>query len=246
MKRIITGISFIFLMLSILVSTSRGAGNDIVLTGKNIVQNEFRDLSKEVGLIISYVPLSPAEPLGLIGLDIGVEVTAARISAGSSFWTKAVSDLSPPDYIIVPKVHVQKGLPMRIDVGAIFSTVPGSNITLYGGEIKWAIVEGSIVSPAVAVRGAFTTLAGVDDLDASTYSLDASISKGLGPLTPYTGMGQVWIKTEEKAGLGLDNVSAGASKFFLGARLNILLLSLVLEADFSDIPMYSMRANFSF
>ena len=152
-------------------------------------------------------------------------MTGAKISSGP--WENALSDAKPPDYLILPKIHVQKGLPFGIDVGAVFSTVPGSNITLFGGEVKYAILKGSIVSPAVAVRGTYTTLSGVDDIDASTYSLDASVSKGFGPLTPYGGIGQVWINTSENVELlSLDDVSTSATKLFLGAKLKILLVAL--------------------
>jgi len=233
-------------LLSIFLIVSSGTeafagGNDIELDPL-IGQVAFDDLSKEVGLLISYIPLAPAEPLGVLGFDIGIEVTGANISAGP--WENAISNA--PDYLILPKIHVQKGLPFGIDVGAVFSTVPGSNITLYGGEIKYAVLKGSIVSPAVALRGTYTTLSGVDDLDASTYSLDASVSKGFGPLTPYGGIGQVWINTEENAGLGLDDVSTSATKLFVGTKLKILLVSIALQADFSDVNMYSARANISF
>src|SRR3990172_1066378 len=210
----------LFLFIAV-VSEAVAGGNDIEFD-PSIGQEAFDDLSKEVGLLISYVPLSPAEPLGVLGFDIGIEVTGAKISTGQ--WEKAISDANPPDYLILPKIHVQKGLPFGIDVGAVFS----------------------IVSPAVALRGTYTTLSGVDDLDASTYSLDASVSKGFGPLTPYGGIGQVWINTEENAGLGLDDVSTSATKLFVGTKLKILLLSIVLQADFSDVNMYSARANVSF
>lgn len=233
-----------FLLFVATASEALAGGNDIQLQA--MAQSEFKNLSKEVGLLISYVPLAPAESLGVLGFDIGIEMTGAKISSGSSFWQAAVSDGNPPDYIVLPKLHVQKGLPFGIDVGAVFSTVPGSNITLYGGEIKWAVMKGSIVSPAVAVRGTYTTLSGVDDIDASTYGLDASVSKGFGPLTPYGGIGQVWINTAENAGLGLNDVSTSATKLFVGTKLKILLVSIALQADFSDVNMYSARANISF
>ena len=244
MKRVmILAITGLFLIVFSVPVCSAGS-NDIELL--SMAQNEFKNLSKEIGLIISYVPLAPAEPLGVLGFDIGIEATGVKISSGSTFWENAVSGGDPPDYIVLPKIHVQKGLPFGIDVGAIFATVPGSNITLYGGELKWAVLEGSIVSPAVAVRGTYTALAGVDDVDASTFGLDASVSKGFGPLTPYAGLGQVWISASENAGLGLDDVSTSATKFFVGAKLKILLLGIVVQADFSDVPMYSARANISF
>ena len=225
-------------------SLSFAGGNDINLQA--MAQSEFEDLSKEVGLIISYVPLAPAAPLGVLGFDIGVEVTAAKISSGSNFWISAVADGKPPDYVVLPKIHVQKGLPFGIDIGAIYATAPGTNISLYGGELKWAFMKGSIVSPAAAIRGSYTALAGVDDLDATTYGLDASVSKGFGPITPYAGLGNVWIKAKEKAGLGLSDVSTSVTKLFIGAKLKILLLGIVLQADFSDVQMYSARANISF
>ncbi len=244
-KIVILTVSSLFSLFLFIAAVSEAVagGNDIEFD-PSIGQAAFDDLSKEVGLLISYVPLAPAEPLGVLGFDIGIEVTGAKISTGP--WEKAISDANPPDYLILPKIHVQKGLPFGIDVGAVFSTVPGSNITLYGGEIKYAVLKGSIVSPAVALRGTYTTLSGVDDLDASTYSLDASVSKGFGPLTPYGGIGQAWINTEENAGLGLDDVSTSATKLFVGTKLKILLISIALQADFSDVNMYSARANISF
>lgn len=244
MKKILLAVMIAVFMLISSVSLSHAGGNDISLQA--MAQSEFEDLSKEVGLIISYVPLAPAEPLGILGFDIGVEVTGVKISSGSNFWLNAVADNKPPDYVVLPKVHVQKGLPFGIDIGAIYAVAPGTNISLYGGEIKWAFMKGSVVTPAAAVRGSYTTLAGVDDLDAMTYGLDASISKGFGPLTPYAGLGNVWIKTKENAGLGLADVSASATKLFIGAKLKILLVGIVLQADFSEVPMYSARANISF
>lgn len=245
MKKVTLSLIISIFIVILSTSLSVAGGNDIKLD-PSFIQRQFDDLSKEVGLIISYIPLAPAEPLGIAGFDIGLEVTGAKISSGASFWEKAISDQMPPDYVVMPKIHGQIGLPFSIDAGAIFAAAPGTNIVLYGGELKWAIMKGSLTVPAVAIRGSYTTLSGVDDVDASTYGLDASISKGFGPITPYAGSGQVWIKTEEKAGIGLKDVSTSTTKVFIGAKIKLLLLSIVLQADFSDIPMYSARANMSF
>ncbi|MCC6542901.1 MAG: hypothetical protein IT392_00165 [Nitrospirae bacterium] len=244
-KLTISSLVCVLLIISA-ASYVNAAGNDIKLNS-GLLESEFKDLSKQAGLMISYIPLAPAEPLGILGFDVGVEMTATKIDSGSSVWKKAVSDGNPPDYILLPRIHAQKGLPFGIDVGAVFAALPGSNIKLYGGELKWAVLKGSIISPAVAIRGSYTTLAGVDDIDVSTYGLDASVSKGFGPITPYGGIGQVWVHASESVNfLDFDSVSTSATKLFVGTRLSLLFLSFAIQADFSDVNMYSARASISF
>lgn len=248
MKRIV----FLCLVLSVilfgLLSSGKAfaAGNDIQLSTA-IIQTEFENLSRELGLSLSYIPLAPAEPLGITGFDIGVEATVVDIGAGESYWQKAIADQSVPSTLVIPKIHAQKGLPFGIDAGIIYSVVPNTNISLLGGELKWAFVKGSVVAPALALRGTYTKLLGVDDIDLHTYSADLSVSKGFGMLTPYAGIGQVWIESKENVALlPFEKASLSETKFFLGVKLSIALINFVAEADFSDIPMYSLRANIGF
>ena len=73
------------------------------------VQQDFKDMSKEVGFGLSYFPMAPAEPLGIVGFDIGVEVTTVDINENKGFW-KNMGDF--PGMLPVPKLHVQKELPL--------------------------------------------------------------------------------------------------------------------------------------
>src|SRR3972149_3024009 len=93
-------LSLIISIFIIVFSSSlcSAGGNDIEL--QTMTPGQFEDLSKEVGLIISYIPLAPAAPLGVLGFDIGIEVTAAKIRSGSNFWISAVADGKPPDYVV--------------------------------------------------------------------------------------------------------------------------------------------------
>src|SRR5205809_689848 len=76
------------------------------------------------------------------------------------------------------------------DLGA---AVPSTNIKLYGGELRYAIGPGGIAMPAIGVRGSYTKLTGVDQLDFDTKGVDLSISKGFTIFTPYAGVGKVWV-----------------------------------------------------
>ena len=88
------------------------------------------------------------------------------------------SESDIPSTLPVPSLRFVKGLPYNIDLGLSYSRVPSADLDLWGGELRWAILEGSAATPAVAVRGTYTKLSGVDQLKMHTYSADVSISKG--------------------------------------------------------------------
>lgn len=241
---------FFLAVLVVLLAASPAAAKTIFNFPPGYAQDEFKKLSTDIGLSISYLPLAPAEPLGggiLPHVDIGVEATLINIDRGEAYWSNAASDI--PSAFIYPKLHVQLGLPVvPIDLGFVYSSVPDSDIKLTGGEIKWAVLKGSTISPAIAIRGAYTKLDGVDVLDLSTMSLDLSISKGFLMLTPYAGIGQVWIKSEEKdPDLNLNKEDISETKGYVGLKLSILpVLNVVAEADFAKVNMYSLRLNLHF
>jgi hypothetical protein len=232
------------------------AATDIVIpptwTGP-VGQTYFKDFSRDLGLAISYVPLATAEPLGktLPGIDLGVEATVVMLDTNQQYWkdVEAASHGSIPSALPIPKFHVQVGLPViPIDLGFVYSSVPSTNIKYMGGEIKYAILEGTVATPALALRGAYTKLSGISDLEISTKSLDLSISKGFAMVTPYAGVGMVWIDSKETSPLvTLQDESIAEPKGFVGAKITFFpLMNLVAEADFAKVSSYSLRLNLHF
>ena len=132
----------------------------------------------------------------------------------------------------------------------MYSQVPNTDIKLIGGEIKYAILKGGVVMPAVAVRGAYTRLLGVDVIDISTRSLDLSISKRILMVTPYAGVGEVWITSTPKpttAGVILEKENITGTKPFVGFKFSFLpVLNMAAEADFAKVKAYSLRLNLHF
>ncbi|MGA1864256.1 MAG: hypothetical protein ACMUHX_04265 [bacterium] len=213
---------------------------------RGLLQSEFEDMCTELGFAINYMPLTPAAPLGILGFNIGIEGTFLDIKEASPYWQKVTTD-SPPDYFPIPKLHIQKGLPFKIDLGAIYSQIAGTNVSLIGGEIKWSLLKGSTVTPAFSLRGSYTRLNGVDTVDLETMGFDASVSKGFAILTPYAGVGQLWIKAEEKAGIGLSNANEQLTKVYAGIKFDPFpLVSLTAEVDYAEIMAYSLRFSANF
>lgn len=235
MKRMMTA--------AILAATSAGAqaGGDINTLG-NLAQTEFRLFSEDLGAALSYKALAPAEPLGITGFDVGVEMTATSMEH-SSLFDKASSG-SGFNTLPVAKLHVHKGLPFNFDVGAFLSSAPDSNIRLMGAELRYAFIEGGMTMPAIALRGTYTRLSGVDQLDFDTRGLELTISKGFAMLTPYAGIGKVWSTSTPNVAL-LTEEDFSQDKVFVGANLNFGLMNLAVEGDKTgDAASYGVKLGF--
>lgn len=210
-----------------------------------LAQSEFTGIAEDLGATLSYKPLTPAEPLGITGFDIGLAVTGTRLEHVAAFDQATSSSSAFPSTAPAPSVRVHKGLPLNIDVGLMYSTIPDSNITAWGGELRYAVVGGNVALPAIGIRAAYTKLTGVDQLDFDTRSVDVSISKGFAMLTPYAGVGRVWASATPDASTGLSEVSPSLNKVFIGANLNFGLLNLALEADRTgDADSYGVKVGF--
>lgn len=238
MKRIFSTL----LLVTLIAAPAFAAKYDLNITSAS--NSMFEDVVKQAGTVIAYRGIAPAEPQGLTGFDVGVETSFFKVD--EDVWNDVGTDV--PAYLGVPKVHVRKGLPFGIDLGASYSMVPESNIKVIGGEIQYAIMDGSMALPALSVRGHYSTLLGVDDLDLKTYGADAVVSKGFLFLTPYAGAGV--MRSEGKyAGSNttlqnnLDDQSVTTPRVFGGVQIAIALLRLTLDAEFSDVPVYTAKVS---
>ncbi|MFD2366610.1 hypothetical protein [Pseudoduganella sp. GCM10020061] len=209
-------------------------------------QKDFRLLSEDLGSALSYKPLTPAESTGTLGFDIGVELTATKL-AHPEVLDRAVSGGDAPTTLAVPKLHVHKGLPFGIDVGAMYSAVPNTNIKLMGAEVRYALIEGGIATPALGLRASYTTMRGVDQLDLETAGIDLSISKGLTFVTPYAGVGIVRTNSTPNGVPGLVREKFNQNKVFVGANFNFALVNIAVEADRTgDATSYGAKLGFRF
>ena len=206
---------------------------------QRLSQPAFRDLTKDLGGALSYKSLSPATPLGITGFDVGVDASVTHMNS-SAFGTATNSSKTN---LPLARLRVQKGLPFDFDVGLSYTQVPGSNIKLWGGELRYAILPGSIATPAVAVRGSFSKLSGVDQLGFNTKGLDVSISKGFLGFTPYGGVGRVWASGTPNNVAGLASESTGLNKIFAGVNFGLGIFATGFEFDRTgSANTYSIKA----
>ncbi len=231
-------------LLTMTSMTSHAAANDINSL-QLLAQSQFSDLSDDLSAALSYKSLSDAEAGGVTGFDLGLDITAVDIS-NSQAW-KLASSGNSVNIVGFPKIFASKGLPANINVEGFYTEVPNSNIALWGAAVKYSFLEGSVATPAVAVRGGYTKLSGVDQVDFSSNSIELLVSKGLANFTPYAGIGQVWSTVDPNVTTTppltpLVSEDVSQTKLFAGINVSLLIVKLGVYIDQTgDTTGYGLR-----
>ena len=192
-------------------------------------QNNFKRLSEDLASATSYKGLNPAEPLGITGFDVGIEVTDTSLQYTNTF--DDACNGCGDDSLTIVKAHLHKGLPMGFDVGLVHSATSSTNVGLTGFELRYANIEGGVAMPAVATRITWSRLDGVDKLSLESTGIEVMVSKGFVMFTPYAGAGQNWVTSDPAASTGLKSEDFTQSKYYVGTNINLGLLNFALELD---------------
>jgi hypothetical protein len=209
-----------------LAATVPAHGADFADVG-GLLQGEFRDLSRDLGAAFSYKGVTPATPLGTLGFDVGVEVTETRMEHSRLFALAGAGDVSR---VVIPKLHVHKGLPLGFDVSAFVAGAADIDARLFGAGVRWTLADDGWVFPAVGIRASATRAAGTGDLKLGTAAVDLMVSKKFAALTPYVGAGTVRTRASVTNSV-LREERIDESRVFAGVNLNLLAANLAFEAE---------------
>lgn len=215
----------------------------------SITQEEFATFSRLVAQGIYATPVEPARARGLLGFDIGIAATALPVETNAAYWQKAVGDdFSISDYVAVPRIIVSKGL-SAATISASYSQVPDTDISVLGGALDVPLLDGGVIRPTVALRGTYSQLQGVDELDLKTYGVELFVSKGFGPLTPYAAIGRA--RSDATGRIELPDAStftltdeADSNRITIGLRLSLLIPKIVIEATQGEERSYAAKVSF--
>lgn len=211
-------------------------------------QAAFDGAVEDISSALNYKQLGPAEATGITGIGIGVIANYTETENKEAWQTLTGTDV---DAIGMIGIVATKGLPLGIDVGAFYTAVPDTDAKVYGAELRYAILEGGVAEPALALRGAYTRTGGIDDFDYEAWNADVSLSKGFAFLTPYIGAGYIWATATPSGATaeltGLSEVKTDKERFFAGLRLSLAFLEVTPEYERSgDNNAYNLRVGLSF
>lgn len=298
---------FVVVVAVVMVSQDAMAlGNDIVLSrfaefdpqefapdGSNCVnacgevkpnRKLFEGLSEDLGQVLGPRIGAPAETLGEAGFAVNFMTSLSFIPNEEEYWQLGVEDRNPSSSLFSGHLQVRKGLPFSFEIAGNFGYLFDSELFTLGADIKWALNEGFLYFPDLAIRGSVNNLLGSTELNMVTAGGDMSASKSFGisgvmNITPYVGYQILAIITssrllnaypQDPRSPQFDRGDSGTAnprregattfnpefvfeqydttvnRFFFGARLNVWVLSFVLEGIIADVSQASFSAGADF
>ncbi len=218
-------------------------------------QAEFSKFSKVFAQGIFATPVQPARASGVLHFDVGVAATLVKVDTNDPYWRHAVpanNDFTRNGYAAVPRLIVSKGFGAGT-LSAMYAKVNDSGIGTWGGALDLPILRGSVVMPELALRASYATLTGVDVYKLKTYGLEAFVSKGFGPFTPYGAIGRQRVDARGDVNQ-LPNVVATPplkeksdfNRITLGVRLSLIVPKFDVEVTQGEVRSYAAKISVGF
>jgi hypothetical protein len=159
--------------------------------------SDFQAFARAMSAVMTSANLTPPETLGHAGFNVSAELSVVALPSS----IRIPMEQTQPGSVLVPSLHVRKGLPFSVEFGGRVGWVERSRMLATTGELKWAVNEGFTYLPDIGVRGHVTRLMGVKDLSLTAVGLDAGIGKqfplgGMITLTPYGGLDFTFVGAE--------------------------------------------------
>lgn len=206
-------------------------------------QQDFDAVVRDVTAALAWRALHPAETGGITGIELAVVASYAPTEEGAAWRATTGSDV---DELGMIGLRAIKGLPLGFEVGALFSSIPGTGAELMGAELRYALLEGGVATPAISLRAAVTRLSGVDGFEFDSRSLDLSISKGFTLLTPYAGIGRVQGDARRDFLGTRQDSDHEATRVFAGLRIGLGLFDITPEYERAgDNSVFSLLLGLS-
>lgn len=209
---------------------------------RQLSQDAFLRLSKDVASLTALPALSPGTTLDLLGVDIGIEAGVGK-AQNESEWRRAGGGSTN---VVSPRVTIHKGLLAGFDVGASLGLAGNTGMQTVGGILRYRLVESGALSPGVTLRLTGGREYGGSALTMRSLGADLTIAKPLVLITPYVGAGTV--RTQVAApGTALAGVTVNRTRTFLGFDARLALASLAVEVErIGEVTTMSGKIGFRF
>jgi len=136
----------------------------------------------------------------------------------------------------------------RVDLGAWGGLDPHSNYGVVGIDTKIALLRQGPTRPvSVSIRPSFTSLLGPSEVWVGNASIDLSVSRAFGPVSPYVGVatsGSLAVETSDD--VDLDSTAADHALAYAGLSYRWRALVLSAEVEKGELFSFGLRIGTRF
>jgi hypothetical protein len=217
-----------------------------------LTQDEFEEFAAELGSILRFRQLGDSGTLGKGKFDLGVQFTSTPIDDAKGAWNNTMSHPTADHYlgrsIAFPRIVARYGVSDRVDAGAWGGVDAHSNYGMIGADAKIALVRQGPGRPvSLSIRPSVTSLIGPSEMRVGNASVDLSVSRAIGPFSPYVGSAaSASIAVERSADVKLERATAQDSVAFAGVSYRWRTMLLSAEVEKGDLVSYAFRIGTRF
>lgn len=224
--------------LSVLAMDDFDGARTEAIDGEDYVAAGWKEVVLELGTTLSNKPVAPARTLGPAGFHVDLGTTFAHLPGrwldGSTpdGWELMDPDEDAPPLLYIPTIHVRKGLPASLEVGANFGWLGSSETGVVGGYGRVGLLEGYRKFPDVSLQAGYSAYIGNDEFELGAMDFSCNIGYTL-PFGPIDGIHTA--KFSPFVNFGLTRVHAAPRVDLTDTRLDGRLLELTgFEGDTFD------------
>jgi len=214
-----------------------------------LTQDEFKEFTREIGEILRPRQLGDASTLGKGRFEIGLTLAHTGIDDTKGAWNNTMSHPTSDHYlgdaIVVPMISARMGVSDRVDLGISGGLNPDSNWGVATAEAKIALMRQGPNRPvSIAIRPTLASLIGPDEVWAGNASVDLSVSRRLGPFSPYIGgASNASLGVERSNEVALEDALETGSVVYGGVIYAVRHFSVAAEAEHGKLTTFSFRVS---
>lgn len=217
-----------------------------------LTQVEFAEFAGELGAIMRLAQLGDTNTLGKHKFDVSLQYTTTRIDDSKGAWNNTMSHPAADHYlgesIALPRVVARIGVSDRVDIGAWGTLNPQANYGVVGVDTKIALLRQGPGRPVtVSIRPSLSSLVGPSDVWVGNTSVDLSVGRAFGPVSPYVGVtGSSLLAVERSSVVDLKPASAEDLIGYAGIAYRWRKMVAAAEVEKGDLTRYGFRLGTQF
>lgn len=209
----------------------------------SLTQDGFEQFVADLGSVLRFRQLGDTTTVAKGDVELSVQL--ANTPFDDSRWAWSASTHKLGRSVSFPQVVARFGVADRVDLGLWGGVDPPAKYGLAGVDAKIALLRQGPGRPvSVSIRPSVTSLIQPGRTWAGTASVDLSVSRAFGPVSPYVGvaasssLGVEWLD-----GIDLDPATAERSLTYAGLSYRVGAFILSAEVEKGTRVNYAFRVG---